>query len=225
MAQVSNLVDQVLAGLAEGIRDKCDRAQILAALDELGCATTMDSLREHLLAAPDGLNKALGDVAPAFFVARFQKAATESSDELQARAGADPLLAEPVSTSEVAVSTGGTSGSASRTRQARRMRIRPGMQVAGVRDVVNKFTATVALTLELGAPSSATVTQSTQNGVPEAIGCPNPHPHPHPRPTPHPHPHPHPHPRPNPSPSPNPNPNSNPNPNPNPNPNQVCRRR
>ena len=115
MAQVSNLVDQVLAGLAEGIRDKCDRAQILAALDELGCATTMDSLREHLLAAPDDLNKALGDVAPAFFVARFQKAATESSDELQARAGADPLLAEPVSTSEVAVSTGGTSGSASRT--------------------------------------------------------------------------------------------------------------
>ena len=42
------------------------------------------------------------------------------------------------------------------------------MQVAGVRDAVTKFTVTVALTLDLGAPASAAVTESTI-GVPEAL--------------------------------------------------------
>ena len=42
------------------------------------------------------------------------------------------------------------------------------MQVAGVRDAVTKFTVTVALTLDLGAPASASVTESTI-GVPEAL--------------------------------------------------------
>ena len=161
---VRNLVDQVLAGLAEGIRDKCDRAEILAALNELDYATTMDNLREHMLAAPEDLNKALGDVAPAFFIARFQKAVTESSGEPQAaRAGSDPL-AEPVSTSEVAVST------VSKPPPLWK-RIRPGMQIAGVRDVVNKFTAKVTLTIEPGGASTATVTQSTEDGVPEAMSA------------------------------------------------------
>ena len=164
---VRNLVDQVLAGLAEGIRDKCDRADILAALNELDYATTMDNLREHLLAAPDDLNKALGDVAPAFFIARFQKAVTESSGDCgspdAALAGADPLE-EPVSTSEVAVST------VSKPPPLWK-RIRPGMQIAGVRDVVNKFTAKVTLTIEPGGPSTATVTQSTEDGVPEAMSA------------------------------------------------------
>ena len=148
-----NLVDQVLAGMYEGIRDKCDRADILAALNELDYATTMDNLREHLLAAPEDLNKALGDVAPAFFIARFQKAVTESSGDCgspdAALAGADPLE-EPVSTSEVAVST------VSKPPPLWK-RIRPGMQIAGVRDVVNKFTAKVTLTIEPGGSSTATV--------------------------------------------------------------------
>ena len=162
---VRNLVDQVLAGMYEGIRDKCDRADILAALNELDYATTMGNLREHLLAAPDDLNKALGDVAPAFFIARFQKAVTESSGEEPeaALAGADPL-AEPVSTSEVAVST------VSKPPPLWK-RIRPGMQIAGVRDVVNKFTAKVTLTIEPGGPSTATVTQSTEDGVPEEMSA------------------------------------------------------
>ena len=161
---VRNLVDQVLAGMYEGIRDKCDRADILAALNELDYATTVGNLREHLLAAPDDLNKALGDVAPAFFIARFQKAVTESSGEPQAaHDGADPL-AEPVSTSEVAVST------VSKPPPLWK-RIRPGMQIAGVRDVVNKFTAKVTLTIEPGASSTATVTQSSENGGPEALSA------------------------------------------------------
>ena len=42
------------------------------------------------------------------------------------------------------------------------------MQVAGPRDAVTKFTAVVELTLDLGAPTSATVTQSTI-GVPDAL--------------------------------------------------------
>ena len=42
------------------------------------------------------------------------------------------------------------------------------MQVAGVRDAVTKFTVTVALTLDLGAPASASVTESTI-GVPDAV--------------------------------------------------------
>ena len=162
---VRALVDQVLAGMYEGIRDKCDRADILAALNELDYATTVGNLREHLLAAPDDLNKALGDVAPAFFIARFQKAVTESSGEepQAALAGADPL-AEPVSTSEVAVST------VSKPPPLWK-RIRPGMQIAGVRDVVNKFTAKVTLTIEPGGPSTATVTQSTEDGVPVAMSA------------------------------------------------------
>ena len=61
---VRNLVDQVLAGMYEGIRDKCDRADILAALNELDYATTMDNLREHLLAAPEDLNKAPQEPPP-----------------------------------------------------------------------------------------------------------------------------------------------------------------
>ena len=42
------------------------------------------------------------------------------------------------------------------------------MQVAGVRDTVTKFTATVTLTLDLGAPTSASVSESTSR-VPDAL--------------------------------------------------------
>ena len=61
---VNELVGEVLAGLSEDIHVKCNRAQILFALDGLGCAATMDDLREHMLASPDNIKSVVvGDPA------------------------------------------------------------------------------------------------------------------------------------------------------------------
>ena len=72
---VNVLLGGVLDGLSEGVRSRCDRGRILLALDELGCATTMEDLREMMLADADTVRAALvPDAAPAFFFARFEKA-------------------------------------------------------------------------------------------------------------------------------------------------------
>ena len=47
---VNSLVGDVLAGLEAGVRSRCDRGRIVLALVELCCATTMDDLREMMLA-------------------------------------------------------------------------------------------------------------------------------------------------------------------------------
>ena len=97
---MNELVGEVLAGLSEDIHVKCNRAQILFALDGLGCAATMDDLREHMLASPDNIKSVVvGDPAPAFFFVRFQKAVTGPSDE-PARGTTTPraaMFADPAS--------------------------------------------------------------------------------------------------------------------------------
>ena len=47
-AAVNELVGRVLDGLDAGVRARCNRAGILFALDDLGCASTLADLREML---------------------------------------------------------------------------------------------------------------------------------------------------------------------------------
>ena len=46
---VNELVGSVLDGLDPGVRARCNRAGILFALDDLGCASTLADLREKAL--------------------------------------------------------------------------------------------------------------------------------------------------------------------------------
>ena len=47
-AAVNALVGSVLDGLDAGVRARCDRARVLFALNDLGCATTLGDLREMM---------------------------------------------------------------------------------------------------------------------------------------------------------------------------------
>ena len=81
---VAGAVNVLLGGVLDGI---------LLALDELrGCATTMEDLREMMVADAVTIRDALvPDAAPAFFFARFEKAVngtTEASEDASATGSA-----------------------------------------------------------------------------------------------------------------------------------------
>ena len=71
---INTLVGRVLDGLDEGVRARCNRAGVLFALDELGCAASVADLREMLAIDAAGVKAALGDAAPAFFFVRLKQA-------------------------------------------------------------------------------------------------------------------------------------------------------
>ena len=91
---VNELVGRVLDGLDAGVRARCNRAGIMFALDDLGCASTLADLRQMLAFDAASVKAAIGDAAPGFFFLRLKQATAASAEDAGGSAAASAASSE-----------------------------------------------------------------------------------------------------------------------------------
>ena len=95
----------MLDGLDAGVRARCNRAGILFALDDLGCASTLADLREMLAFDAASVKDAIGDAAPGFFFLRLKQATAVSAEDAGGSAAASAASSEQPVYADVAETT------------------------------------------------------------------------------------------------------------------------
>ena len=117
-AAVNALVGRVLDGLDAGVRARCNRAGILFALDDLGCASTLADLREMLAFDAASVKAAIDDAAPGFFFLRLKQATAASAEDAGGSAAAlaagseQPVYADTTTTTDYATASAGAAAMA-----------------------------------------------------------------------------------------------------------------